>query len=84
MDLFESHTNSFIIKIWLEESAGEEGAKWRGKITHVPSGEKAYFLKLSEICLFILPYLKAMGVRTPWRYKLRQWLRQKKQLRAAR
>ena len=66
MELFESHTHSFVIKIWLEQTEGEaKEATWRGKITHVPSGDKAYFVKLTDIPLFILPYLKAMGVRTP-------------------
>jgi hypothetical protein len=78
MDLFESYTHSFVIKIWLEESVEEVNtATWRGKITHVPGGENVHFLKLADIPLFIMPYLKAMGVQSPWRYKVRQWLKKK-------
>ena len=42
MDI-ESGTQSFIIKVWLEDT-GEDTARasWRGHITHVPSGEKRY------------------------------------------
>lgn len=56
--------HSFIVKVWLEETVEQEGqAKWRGHITNVSSGERRYVQKLSEIADFILPYLKAMGVR---------------------
>ena len=62
MDLYEVNTHSFIVKIWLEESAEEAGrAKWRGYITHVSSGERRYLEDLNEILLFIAPYLEQMG-----------------------
>jgi hypothetical protein len=54
---------SFIIKIWLEETAEEAGrATWRGHITHVPSGQRQYIQNLDRIPWFIMPYLEAMGV----------------------
>jgi len=60
----ETITHSFIIKIWLEESADEVNrATWRGHITQVPSGERRYLVNLDEIKIFILPYLEEMGVR---------------------
>lgn len=66
MDLFESHTHSFVIKVWLEETAVEAGtAVWRGRLTHVPSGRQQYLNNLSDILLFILPYLQDMGVQIP-------------------
>jgi len=77
MDLYESTTHPFIIKIWLEETAEEAGqAKWRGHITHVPSGERRYLEDLDDISAFIVPYLDGMGVKFDICWRARQWLRQ--------
>jgi hypothetical protein len=65
MEQAESNTQSFIVKIWLEETLEEDGrATWRGHITHVPDGERRYLKQLNEIVAFILPYLNKMGVQT--------------------
>lgn len=54
-------SHSFIVKIWLEETAAEAGqAKWRGHITHVPDGVRRYVESLDEISNFISAYLIAM------------------------
>jgi hypothetical protein len=75
MDLFESNTHSFIIKIWLEETVEEAGrAMWRGHITHVPNGERRYLKELDSISTFIMPYLHEMGVKFDMRWRVRQWL----------
>jgi hypothetical protein len=64
--LSELAPQSFIIKIWLEETAEEAGrATWRGHITHVPSGQRQYIQHLDRISTFIVPYLEAMGVEFP-------------------
>jgi len=64
MDLIESDIHSFIVKIWLEESAEEAGkAHWRGHITHVPDNRRRYLEDLEEIKTFIVPYLRKMGVQ---------------------
>lgn len=64
MDLFEFNTHSFIVKIWLEETAEEVGqATWRGHITHVPSGERRYVQDMDEITAFITPYLERLGAK---------------------
>jgi hypothetical protein len=48
---------SFIIKIWLEETAEEAGrATWRGHITHVLSRERCYVQELDGITASIAPY----------------------------
>ena len=67
MDLPESNTHSFIVKIWLED--GDPG-RWRGHITHVPGGERKYFEDPAEIIDFIANY--AAGIKPPsiWR----KWL----------
>lgn len=63
MDGQESITQTFIIRIWLEETIEEAGrASWRGHITHVPSGTRRYFEDLDGIARFIIPYLEALGV----------------------
>jgi hypothetical protein len=73
--LEESNTQSFIIRIWVEERADEGGqGVWRGHITHVPSGERRYLKTLGEIGDFIAPYLEEMGVIIGVRWRLRRWL----------
>ncbi|MCI0396120.1 MAG: hypothetical protein L0332_30125 [Chloroflexi bacterium] len=64
MEFVETQTHSFIIKIWLEETATEaEQARWRGHITHVPSGNRRYLQDLDEIKSFITPYLERLGIK---------------------
>jgi hypothetical protein len=63
LDAFEARIQSFVVKIWLEEDAQtDRSARWRGSITHVPSGNRRYFQDLDEIRTTISPYLEAMGV----------------------
>jgi len=74
MDAFEANTHSFIVKIWLEESAEEnEQASWQGHITHVFTGERRYFMNLDEISIFIAPYLTRMGVKLERNRSLKDW-----------
>jgi hypothetical protein len=55
--------HSFVVKIWLEETAEEGGQViWRGHITHVPSGKRKYIRNLDGLTAFITPYLEEMGV----------------------
>ena len=62
--MLEPDTQSFVVKVWLEETVEEEGrAKWRGHVTHVTSGERQYLESLSGIATFIIPYLERWGVR---------------------
>jgi len=77
MDLYEYNTHPFVIKIWLEQEAAQgRRATWRGHLTHVPSGARHYFGRLSEIALLIAPYLEQMGVSLGPRWQIRRWLRQ--------
>jgi hypothetical protein len=74
-DPVEPDPQSFIVRIWLEETAEEAGqARWRGHITHVPSGERRYLKDLSDLCLFIAPYLESMKVRLGFRWRVWLWL----------
>ena len=75
MDLSESNSQSFIVKVWVEDSAEETGrAVWHGHITHVSDGQRRYLKNLGEIEDFIAPHLEAMGVRLGTRWQLRRWL----------
>ena len=59
----EPDTQSFVVKVWLEETIEDEGrAKWRGHVTHVGTGERKYLERLSNIGAFIMPYLERSGV----------------------
>ena len=61
----DPNTHSFIVKIWIDRTPDEEqAAAWRGHITHVPSGQRRYLKKISEIERFILPYLQVNGRRS--------------------
>lgn len=64
MESIEASTQSFVIKVWLEETAVKgTRARWRGHITHVPSGERRYVEDFGQIRDFMAPYLESMGVR---------------------
>jgi hypothetical protein len=63
MEPYELTTCSFIVKFWVEELAtANDRLRWRGHITHIPSGERRYFEELDDILSFILPYLRAIGI----------------------
>ncbi len=69
MDEPEMTSLSFVVTIWLEETAEEAGqATWRGHVTHVPSGDRGYLARLDDIVTFIRPYLARLGVtaKLPW------------------
>jgi hypothetical protein len=76
----ESPTHSFIVKVWLEETAREtRRARWSGHITHVPDGERRYLKDLDGVTDFIARYLEEMGVRIALRSRPRgrlgQWVK---------
>ena len=65
MDAYEDKTLSFIVKIWLEQTAEEAGQTiWRGHITHVPSGARRHVQTKEALIEFIDVYLAEMGVET--------------------
>jgi hypothetical protein len=73
MDSQKNHTQSFIIKVWFEE-IDRKGPHtfWRGRITHVPSGERRHVQDLDGIINFITPYLEQMGVILGTRWRIRR------------
>lgn len=67
-------THSFIVKVWLEHAGSTRAAPaWRGRVTHVPSGQVRSFTELSEIAAFIAPYLERAGAPVTRRGMLRRW-----------
>ena len=76
MDLTESTVHSFIVKLWLEDEGGKTSRRrWHGYITHVPSGARRSFKKLSEITDFIEQYVDGNNAHVARRSRLRDWLR---------
>jgi hypothetical protein len=57
----ESVTESFVLRIW-PIAQTRRPTPWRGRITHVRSGEQRGVQSFDEIIRFIRPYLKRMGV----------------------
>jgi len=85
MDQSGALSCSFIIRVWLEETAEESGkVKWRGHITHVPGGDRRYFRTLNDIEMFVGSYLQEMGVRPSPSWRLKAWLGRLKTLNAGR
>jgi hypothetical protein len=57
--------STFVIRFWREWSAA--GSRWRGRIEHVQSGQRADFVKLESI----LEFVRGLGVMaedriSPW------------------
>jgi len=73
LDLPESNTLSFIVKVWLEDRSNpHHAATWRGHITHVPSGARRYIKSLGEIIDFIVPYLEALRAQVEIYWRVRR------------
>jgi hypothetical protein len=74
--LEEPDAQSFIVKVWVEDSTetGGQGVL-RGHITHVSSHERRYLKNLSEIQDFISPYLEEMGVKLGMRWRVKRLLK---------
>ncbi len=76
MEPLEPDAQSFIVKVWVEDSAGNGGrGVWHGHITHVPSHERRYLKDLDEIENFIAPHLENMGVKLGVRWRVRRWFK---------
>ena len=56
MSVPEPNSHSFIVKVWIEETAEETGAiaLWRGHVVHVLSGERCYFQDFDTMLKFIM------------------------------
>jgi hypothetical protein len=71
----EALTQSFIVKVWLEERPpGKAGARWRGHVTHVPGGERVHVKSLQEITVYISRFLRGMGVKVGFSWRFWAWI----------
>lgn len=76
MQVIQTNTHSFIVKVWREESNRQDAPMlWRGQITHVPSGQRYAFTDLYEIPTVIEPYLIQLGVKLTRFAQIKQWWR---------
>jgi hypothetical protein len=74
MDLTESDVQSFIVKLWFEETAGRNQRRLsHGYITHVSSGERRYVKGLDGITEFMAEYFALAGVKLGMRWWLTLW-----------
>ena len=74
MELYEVRSQSFIVRVWLEEMEDvQRGARWLGLVTHVPDGHQRYVHDLDSITNFLGGYLKGMGVKHPRNNWTRLW-----------
>lgn len=49
---------TFILRVWLEHGAGEEGRdEWRGELRRVPDGTRAYFRTIEQLPPVLLEVL---------------------------
>lgn len=79
LDLFETSIHSFVIKIWLEETADENASNlWRGHISHIPSGEKRYIQNLNEMMFFVFPYIEEIGIKIPLKWRIAKLVKGKR------
>lgn len=75
----EPDTHSFVVKVWLEETAVETNSPvWRGHITHVASGQRRYIQSVGSIPHFIWPHLRKWQIKLPLRDRFCLWLTRQK------
>ncbi len=80
----ETPAYSFILKVWIEEPNRQGGhVRWRGLITHVPSGVRRYVTHLDQVSDFIEPYLTEMGIVPGPSRRLRTWFDRMRQKRSS-
>ncbi|MGD8397322.1 MAG: hypothetical protein PVG11_00550 [Anaerolineae bacterium] len=58
--------STFVLRFWREEPATRQ--QWRGRITHVPSGQSAYFEETESL----LAFLRRFGINLEGRTAIRQ------------
>jgi hypothetical protein len=77
MDLTESDVQSFIVKLWLEPTEGDQPRLSHGYVTHVASGERRYFKDMGGITEFVVECLERVGVRPGVRRSAKLWLKRR-------
>jgi hypothetical protein len=77
MELIESDVQSFIVKLWLEPSEGNQLRLSHGYVTHVASGERRYFKDVGGVTEFVVECLEQAGVRPGLRRGAMLWLKRR-------
>jgi hypothetical protein len=44
---------SFVMTVWLEPQAVDAKPEWRWRVTHVQTGEQAYFRQLPDVLEYV-------------------------------
>lgn len=52
----DGNTQSFIVRIWHEAAGEGKALVWRGSVTHVGSGKRAYFRNLNSLKQFVVDW----------------------------
>lgn len=59
--LFERHTISFVVRLWVEAAQTGDNPQWRGQIEHVGSGKTAYFQVPTALLEFLTEHIQGLG-----------------------
>lgn len=60
VDPSKPDTHSFVLRVWVEDRCEETAqVRWRGSITHVPSGRTRYFEDLNDMCTFVASHMQS-------------------------
>ena len=57
-----SRSNSFVLRIWLEE--GDESPTWRGWVQHAASGDACYVRRLADLVAFLELHTDSLDVES--------------------
>lgn len=72
----ELGTHSFIIKVWLDEPKERTTqVEWHGQVTHVATGERCNFQRVSEVLAFLQLYLNELQIKLPFYWRIYLWIR---------
>jgi hypothetical protein len=80
MALSEASVQSFVLRIWQEEEVGDgRQVIWRGHITDIATGERRYVENIESIVAFLIPRFELLGVRVGLRWRVRTWMKRRRQ-----
>lgn len=71
---YENIMRVFWIKIELNDNHGKDMQHF-GDIKDVMSGKKSPIYDLLDIIIFIVPYMRQMGIRIGWFWELTTWMK---------
>jgi hypothetical protein len=66
-----SGSESFIVKVWVEEDTPAQTSFFRGRITHVQTGKLQYFDNPRVMLAFMMPFLRQIPASHPARWQER-------------